>query len=126
MCNDIFFVLIFIVFDHRISSSDNMCFGTVISLELKHLNIRSILLHIEKIFHQSTSPSINTLKIISNQRNICSFLVRIASISTHHSHQFKLNPVGILRLIYENKIKGILPLLERFFTLEKKLIRQEQ
>ena len=110
MSYDIFFILFGIFFDNFIPCCDNMWLGTIIGLQLKHLNIWPILLHIEKVLHQSPSSPINTLKIISNQGNICTFLIRMINISTHKLHQLKLNPVSILSLIYKNKIKSILPL----------------
>ena len=70
MRDDVFFVLVFILLDNSITCWDDMCFWTIIGLELKHLDIWPVLFYIEKVLHKCASSSIDTLKIVSNQGNI--------------------------------------------------------
>jgi hypothetical protein len=71
------------------------------------------------VFHHRSPPAINTLKIITNKRDVSLF-------SSHHLHQTKLDFIGILGLIHEDKTKTTLPTSQNLSMTRKQEIWQEQ
>ena len=92
MRNNLFLILIDVILDDVIACVDDVRFAAVIDLQFEHLDIRSVSFYVQKVLHHRSSSAVDALEIISDHRDV-------RSITRQHSHQFKLDPIGVLRFV---------------------------
>ena len=115
----LFLILIHVVLDDMIPGLDNVRLAAVIDLQFEHLDIRSVFLHIQKILHQRSSPSVDALEIVSDHSDV-------GSSAGEHPHELELDPIGILCFVHEYVIEFVLPLRQRLLAFFEEQVGEEQ